>query len=132
MHGGILCITDGPQTVHVDLPAEIACMSGRSDVLFPPSMAAQLTYADYLITPQHFITAVARLKRGVSFEQANAELRTIGGRFADEASPPSTVWGAGAVPIVQARIDADYRRSALVLLAGAACVLLTDCVNVAG
>jgi predicted lysophospholipase L1 biosynthesis ABC-type transport system permease subunit len=67
----------------------------------------------------------------VSFEQANAELRTIGGRFADEASPPSTAWGAVAVPIVQARVDADYRRSALVLLAGAGCVLLTACVNVA-
>jgi putative ABC transport system permease protein len=131
MPGGTVRINDVPLTVLGILPAGFAGLSGRADVWFPPSMAAQLTYADYLITPQHFITAVARLTGGVSFEQANAELRTIGGRFADEASPPSTVWGAVAVPIVQARIDADYRRSALVLLAGAACVLLTACVNVA-
>lgn len=131
MVGGAVRINDVPLTVLGVLPPGFAGLSGKADFWIPPVVAAQLTYAEYLTTPQHFITAVARLKDGVSLEQANAELSTIGGRFADEGSPPSTTWSALAVPIGQARVDADYRRSALVLLAAAIGVLLTACVNIA-
>jgi putative ABC transport system permease protein len=129
--GGTIRINDVPLAVIGILPDAFAGLSGKADVWFTPVMAARLTYADYLTTPQHFITVVARLKDGVALERANTELAAIGGRFADQASPPSTTWGAVAVPIGQARIDAGYRRSALVLLAAAACVLVTACVNVA-
>src|SRR5439155_1351444 len=97
---------------------------------FPPAMAARLTYAEYLTTPQKFIAVVARLKHGVTLGRANAELAAIGPRFAGVGSPDA-VWSAAAVPIGDARIDATVRRSALVLLGAAACVLLIACVNVA-
>jgi putative ABC transport system permease protein len=41
------------------------------------------------------------------------------------------VWSAAAMPIAEARVDDTVRRSALVLLAAAACVLVIACANVA-
>ena len=54
-------------------------------------MAARLYYADYLTTPQNFISVVARLKDGVSLRQANAEL------------------GGDWVAVRRQRIDARHR-----------------------
>src|SRR4026209_542220 len=102
-------------------------------------MAPVLTYAEYLTTPQHFISVVARLRPDVSLGQANAELAAIGSRFGDPStgstqapsvgpgqvgSRPGTQWSVGAIPIGAARVAATLRRSVLVLLAAAGCVLL--------
>jgi predicted permease len=118
-----------PLTIVGVLPAPFAGLSGKAVVWIPPSMAARLTYSEYMTTPQHFLMAVARL-RG-SLDQSNAELRAIGARFADPGSPSTTTWGAEAVTLADARVDADYRRLSLLLLAAASCVLLIACVNVA-
>ncbi len=129
--GKTMIINDAPLTIVGILPDGFAGLSGRAEFWIPPPMAARLTYAEYLTTPQHFISVVARLKEGVTIAQANAELATIGPRFADAVSPPDAVWSAVAVTIGDARVDAAMRRSALVLLAAAVCVLVIACVNVA-
>jgi hypothetical protein len=95
-------------------------------------MAARLYYADYMTTPQNFISAVARLKDGVTLQQANAELAAIGHTFIGNEREPDIVWSASAVPLRDAGVDPIVRQSALVLLVAAACVLLIACVNVAG
>ena len=128
--GGTIRINDVPLTVIGILPNHFAGLSGKADVWITPSMAAQLTYADYLTTPQHFISVVARLNPGTTLEQANAELAAVGGRFSDADAPAGTTWSAAAVPLADVRIDATVRRSALLLLAAATCVLLIACVNV--
>jgi putative ABC transport system permease protein len=128
--GSTIRVNDVPLTVIGVLPNGFAGLSGKADVWITPSMAAQLTYAEYLTTPQHFISVVARLKHGVTLEQARAELGAIGGRFSDEHSEAGATWSATAVPLGEARIDATAHRSALVLLAAAVCVLLIACVNV--
>ena len=129
--GKTMIVNDAPLTIVGILPDGFAGLSGRAEFWIPPPMAARLTYAEYLTTPQHFISVVARLKEGVTIAQANAELATIGPRFADAVSPPGAVWSAVAVTIGDARVDAAMRRSALVLLAAAVCVLVIACVNVA-
>ena len=129
--GKTMIVNDAPLTIVGILPDGFAGLSGRAEFWIPPPMAARLTYAEYLTTPQHFISVVARLKEGVTIAQANAELATIGPRFADAVSPPDAVWSAVAVTIGDARVDAAMRRSALVLLAAAVCVLVIACVNVA-
>ena len=129
--GKTMIINDAPLTIVGILPDGFAGLSGRAEFWIPPPMAARLTYAEYLTTPQHFISVLARLKEGVTIAQANAELATIGPRFADAVSPPDAVWSAVAVTIGDARVDAAMRRSALVLLAAAVCVLVIACVNVA-
>jgi putative ABC transport system permease protein len=128
--GSTIRVNDVPLTVVGILPAGFTGLSGKADIWITPSMAARLTYADYLTTPQHFISVVARLNRNITHAQAKAELGAIGGRFSDQNSEAGTTWSATAVPLAEARIDATARRSALVLLAAAGCVLLIACVNV--
>ena len=130
--GTTIRVNDVPVTVVGILPDGFSGLSGKADVWIPPAMAARLTYADYLTTPQHFISAVARLKPGVPLQQANAELALAGRRFADEGSPSDIGWSALGIRLAEARIDATVRRSALVLFAAAVCVLVIACVNVAG
>jgi putative ABC transport system permease protein len=129
--GRTLRVNDVSLTIIGILPDGFAGLSGKSDVWISPPMSARLAYAEYVTTPQHFISVVARLTDGVPLVHANAELAAIGGRFADTPSPPTTTWSAVAVPVAEARIDATVRNSALVLLAASACVLLIACVNVA-
>ena len=127
--GGTIRINDVPLTIIGVMPAPFAGLSGKATVWIPPAMAARLTYSEYMTSSQHFVMAVARLREPL--ERANAELRTIGARFADAGSPATTTWGAEAVTLADARVDLDYRRLALLLLASACCVLLIACVNVA-
>ncbi|HMD33856.1 MAG TPA: ADOP family duplicated permease, partial [Vicinamibacterales bacterium] len=136
--GSTIRINDVPLTIIGVLPAPFAGLSGKAVVWIPPTMAARLTYSEYMTSPQHFIMVVARLRESQgsrdsldSFERANAELRTIGPRFADATSPATTTWGAEAVRLSDARVDADYRRFAMLLMGSAICVLLIACVNVA-
>jgi predicted permease len=129
--GQTVRINDVPVTVVGILADGFAGLTGKADVWISPPMSARLAYNEYLTTPQHFISVVARLKDGVTITQANAELAALGPRFADVPSLPTTTWGAVAVPVAEARIDATVRNSALVLLAASACVLIIACVNVA-
>src|SRR4051812_10140901 len=130
--GGIIRVNDVPLTVVGIAPPGFAGLSGRAELWFPRTMAPRLTYSDYLITPQHFISVVGRLRPGVSATQATAELASMSGRFADAVAPPDGQWSAAALPAKDARVDATLRRSVLMLLGAAVCVLLISCVNVAG
>ena len=130
--GATLIVNDEPLTIIGILPDGFAGLSGKAEIWIAPPMAARLYYSEYRTTPQNFISAVARLKDGVSLQQANAELAALGPGFIGNGSAPDTVWSAAAVPLREARVDPIVRQSALVLLAAAACVLLIACVNVAG
>jgi putative ABC transport system permease protein len=130
--GATMIVNDVPLTIIGILPDGFAGLSGKAEIWIAPPMAARLYYAEYLTTRQNFISAVARLKDGVSLRQANAELAAIGPGFIGNGTASDTVWSAAAVPLREARIDPLVRQSALVLFAAAACVLLIACVNVAG
>lgn len=124
-------VNDVPLEIIGVMPEGFAGLSGRASLWIPVTLAPRLTYAEYLTTPQHFIAVVARLRDGATLERANAELAAAGSRFADAGSTPATTWGALALPVSEARIDATLRRSTVMLLGAAACVLLIACVNVA-
>ena len=130
--GSTLTVNDVPLTITGILPGAFAGLSGKAEIWIAPPMAARLYYSEYQTTPQNFISAIARLKDGVSLSQANAELAAIGPSFIGNSMDPNIVWGAVAVPLREARVDPIVRQSALMLLAAAACVLLIACVNVAG
>src|SRR6266851_4714521 len=130
--GAIIRVNDVPLTVVGIAPPGFSGLSGRAELWFPRTMAPRLTYSDYLVTPQHFISVVGRLRPGVSATQATAELAAMSDRFADAAAPPDAHWSAVALPAKDARVDATLRRSVLMLLGAAVCVLLIACVNVAG
>ena len=125
-------VSDVPLAVIGVLPEGFLGLSGRADFWIPTWMAPRLSYGDYLVSPQHFVSVVARLKPGASLAQANAELAAIGATFADEPRRPDAVWSAVALPATEARVDPMSRRSVLLLFSASACVLLIACVNVAG
>ena len=72
--GQTIRVNDVPLTVVGILPPGFAGLSGKADVWIPRTMAPRLTYAEYLTTPQHFISVVARVREGSSVARANAEL----------------------------------------------------------
>jgi putative ABC transport system permease protein len=130
--GGSVRINDVPLTVVGILPETFAGLSDKAEIWIPRMMAPRLTYAEYLTTPQRFIAAVARLKDSVTLEQANAELNALSAAFVPPGSAADARWGAVAERVGDARVDPTLRRSVLLLLGAAACVLLITCANVAG
>ena len=130
--GGVVRVNGVPLTVVGILPAGFAGLSDKAEIWIPRMMAPQLTYAEYLTTPQRFISSVARLKDGVTLDQANAELTAVSAAFVPPDTTADARWGAMAERIGDARVDPALRRSVLLLLGAAACVLLITCANVAG
>jgi putative ABC transport system permease protein len=79
----------------------------------------------------HFCEAVARLKPGVSHDQAVRELAQVSQRLASEFPQTNAGWLARPVPLLDDMLG--YYRPALIVLMGAvALVLITACLNVAG
>lgn len=78
----------------------------------------------------HFMEAVARLKPGVTIDQAQRELAQLSARL--EAEQPSTNRGWTAHPVFLLNDMLGYYRPALFVLLGAVgLLLLTACLNVA-
>ncbi|HEX8354383.1 MAG TPA: ABC transporter permease [Pyrinomonadaceae bacterium] len=77
-----------------------------------------------------YLSAVARLKPGVSVEQARVEMDTVASRI--EAAYPDWAknWGVAVVPL-RDQLAGEIRPALLVLLGAVGFVLLISCVNVA-
>jgi putative ABC transport system permease protein len=109
-------------------------LSGRAEHWIPRTMTPQTTYAEYLTTNQNFISAVGRLRVGVSMDAARAELAVLGGNVnralpSDPDYPDERV-AASAVTLNDARTNNTVRRSLLVLLGAVAALHLLACANV--
>jgi putative ABC transport system permease protein len=78
----------------------------------------------------HGLRSVARLKDGVSFPEAQAEMHNIAARI--EQQNPVTNEGLDvSVTSLHQSLTGDYREALLILLGVVGCVLLVACVNVA-
>jgi putative ABC transport system permease protein len=78
----------------------------------------------------HFLTVVGRLKPGVDFRQATADLQTIAAQLAHQY-PDSDAGRSEYVRPLHADVVGDVRPALLVLLTAVALVLLIACANVA-
>jgi len=77
-----------------------------------------------------FMSAIARLKAGVTLGQAQAEMDTIAGNLEQQYNDFNAGWGVNLVPLKTQLVGA-IRPALLVLLGAVAFVLLIACANVA-
>jgi putative ABC transport system permease protein len=70
----------------------------------------------------HFMEAVARLAPGITFEQAQSAVESLGGRIAAENPLTSKGWSSRLVPLLDEELG--YYRPALMVLFGAVALLL--------
>jgi putative ABC transport system permease protein len=98
----------------------------------PPQMwkPQNWTAAERAIRDNHNYGVIARLKPGVTLEQAKTELASISDRLAQQYPGDDKGWGATAVPLRDDLVG-DVRPALLILLGAVALVLLIACANVA-
>jgi putative ABC transport system permease protein len=82
------------------------------------------------VRAQHSMEVVARLRPGVSIEQARAELDTIGRRLSEEFPQTNTGHSPHTIAL-QDSLVSEIRPALLVLLGAVGLVLLIACANVA-
>lgn len=77
----------------------------------------------------HWLRAIARLKPGVSLDEANAQFQVVVRRLQLQYPVTNRVMGAGMVPL-HTYLVGDTRTALLVLLAASGLLLLIACANV--
>jgi putative ABC transport system permease protein len=78
----------------------------------------------------HYMNVIARLKPGVSKEQAQAEMTSISARLEQQYPDKNLHKSSGVEPTLEALVS-DIRPALLILLGAVGCVLLIACANVA-
>jgi putative ABC transport system permease protein len=78
----------------------------------------------------HYISVIGRLKNGVTFQQAKAELEVIANQLAVQYPDPQKGWGIFMLPI-QDYMVRDVKPVLYTLLGAVGCVLLIACANLA-
>jgi predicted permease len=81
------------------------------------------------VRENHNAQVIARLRPGVSIEQARAEMEQISKRLETEYPAANAGWGATVIPLQEVLVG-DVRTSLVVLLATVGLVLLIACANV--
>lgn len=79
----------------------------------------------------HWLSAIARLKPGVTLKQARAQMDAIGARIATAYPESNNGWGVIVEPLIDEVVGTQLRRSLWVLLAAVGAVLLIGCANLA-
>jgi putative ABC transport system permease protein len=79
----------------------------------------------------HYLNAIARLKPGVSLEQAQDEMSRIAARIAEQYPDVKKDWGATVDRWLDRIVGPQLRASLIVLMAAVGAVLLIGCANLA-
>jgi putative ABC transport system permease protein len=79
----------------------------------------------------HWFGSFARLKRGVTLEQARTQMDTIGARIAHDYPDSNKGWGVNVERYADILVGQQMRQQLYVLLAAVGMVLLIGCANLA-
>jgi len=133
--GRVLMLDGRPHTVIGVMP------QGFQFPIQTDSIELYTTIADDASTPDgstpqtqqrggHSLLGIARLKPGISFAQANAELRTMAAALEKKYPETNTNWSAGSQPL-RDELVGDVRTALYVLFGAVVCLLLIANANVA-
>lgn len=126
--GRHLMLDGDPYEVIGVMPAEFVDeVGGDVDLWVPLELQDQNATANW---GNHYLSVVARLRPGISREQAQAQLGALSLAQA-ELQPRQADWG-GRVVALQDNLVGDVSGTLYLLFGAAALVLLIACVNVAG
>jgi putative ABC transport system permease protein len=123
--GRVLTLNNKPYTVIGVLPA------GVYDRNFGEIWAPLAFTPERMTRNFHWFRAFARLKPGVSVEQARAEMDAIGARIAEAYPDIKKGWGVTVDRFLDRVVGEQLRQSLYVLLAAVGAVLLIGCANLA-
>ena len=79
----------------------------------------------------HWLTSFARLKDGVTIEQAQASMNVIGARIANDFPASNKGWGVIVENYAGTLVGPDMRTGLMVLMSATGFVLLIGCANLA-
>jgi predicted permease len=129
--GETVTLDKQPFTVAGILPADFQFpfQTPAADLWIPVQQDTQLKD---LISHRggHYLSAIARLKQGVTLGGAETELAGINARLVKQYPAENAGWGIRVAPL-QHELVGDVQLGLLVLLAAVALVLLIACANVA-
>jgi putative ABC transport system permease protein len=132
--GSTIHINKASVTIVGVLPPRFSGLGGDADVWVPMAMAPDFVYPEILTEDgNHWHRVVARRRPGTTAAAADAEMKVIGRRIAEDVPmrEGGAIWGAEAAPLDDSRVDPVLRRSVLVLFGAVTFVLLIACANVA-
>ena len=125
--GRSISIDDSLYTVVGVAPARFA-YPALSDIWVP------MVWPSWALEPSsrgmHYLTAIGRVKSGVSIEHARQEIATIGRRL-ETQYPVSNTHRGGTIELLQEQMVGDVRPALLAMLGAVGFVLLIACANVA-
>src|SRR6187549_3285493 len=119
--GRDILLNGDPYTVIGILPGNSEFNRRSADLWIPLAFPAKVA-RDY-----HYLSAVARLKPGVSFEQAQAEMSAIAAGIAARYPDVKKGWGATVDRYIDRVVGPQMRLSLRVLMAAVVAVLLIGC-----
>jgi len=117
---------DGTPYVIVGVMGPKMVLPSFAEVWVPMGMTAQ----EAAVRGEHHFLSIARLKPGVTVEQARAEMNTISLRLAQAYPADDKGWGA-SVSLLRDDMVGDVRPALLMMMGAVAFVLLIACANVA-
>jgi putative ABC transport system permease protein len=124
--GKPLTLNGHSYTVVGVMPAGFRFPNSRTELWVPVAFSA----ADLGNRGGHYLTVSARLKPGVTLEQAQTEMNAIAARLQEQFPQTNAAWGARVALLVE-EVVGDVRPSLLALVCAVAFVLLIACANVA-
>jgi predicted permease len=124
--GRKIILNGGPVTVVGVMTRDFHFPNWEADLWLPMAIDRK----DRSALEGRYLTTIARLKRGVSLPQAEADLEAVAHQVSLERPAMNKGWSAEAVPFLP-DVTGNVRLPLLVLLAAVGLVLLIACANVA-
>jgi predicted permease len=123
--GQNILLNGQPYTVIGVLPGSSEFDRRSADIWVP------LTFPPDPARDYHYLTAVARMKPGVTVQQAQAEMSAIAGHIASLYPAIKKDWSATVDRYLDRVVGPQMRLSLIVLMSAVVAVLLIGCVNLA-